>query len=216
MKKLVIFDLDGTLLNTLVDICNSLNYALVSNGLSPYSNLEIRNMIGSGVDVLITKAIGDKKTKFTKVKESYLNHYSCHNDCETKPFSGIIEEIYKIKNKGYKMAVFSNKPDNDTQNIIFKYFGNIFDYVLGKKESNRIKPFPDGLNEIMNNLEIYNDCIFVGDSDVDIMTGKNANIKTIAVSWGYRDKTDLREADYIIDSPNELFKTIEEMNNERN
>lgn len=215
MDKLIIFDLDGTLLNTLEDICNSLNYALRSNDLPSHSNLEVRCMIGSGVDVLITKAIGNDKTKFDAVKESYLNHYSNHNACYTKPFDGIKEELYKIKNKGYKIAVFSNKPDNDTQSIILKYFGNIFDYVLGKKDKNRIKPYPDGLNEIKKNLKICNNnCIFVGDSDVDVMTGKNANIKTIAVTWGYRDKTVLQGADFIIDSPSELFNVIEEIYNE--
>lgn len=211
MVKLVIFDLDGTLLNTLDDIAISVNYALNKNNLNTFSNDEIKYMIGNGVDLLIKRAIKDNTEKFSDVKDDYLKYYHKHCEVNTKPYDGIIEELTKLKKDNIKVAVFSNKPDNDTNKIIAKYFPNTFDFVLGKKENNRIKPYPDGVLEIKKKLDIQTDGVFVGDSDVDIETGKNAHMKTIGVLWGFRSEQYLKEADAIIDKPNELYNIIKEL-----
>lgn len=211
MIELVVFDLDGTLLNTLDDIVNSVNYALIKNNLQAYEKEEIKYMIGNGVDLLIKRAVKDNMNKFDNVKNDYLEHY--HNNCEiyTKPYDGIIEGLLKLKKDNKKLAVFSNKPNDDTNKIINKYFPNIFDMVLGKKESNRIKPFPDGVNEIKKSLNIFDNGVFVGDSDVDVETGKNANMKTIGVLWGFRNEQYLKAADYIVSNFQELYEIIEEL-----
>ncbi|MCI5938520.1 MAG: HAD-IA family hydrolase [Bacilli bacterium] len=211
MVKLVIFDLDGTLLNTLDDISISVNYALNKNNLNTVTKDEIKYMIGNGVDLLIKRAIKDNLEKFNDVKCDYLKYY--HENCEvnTRPYDGIIEELIKLKKDHIKIAVFSNKPDNDTNKMIAKYFPNTFDVVLGKKDCNRIKPYPDGVLEIKKKLDIQTNGIFIGDSDVDIETGKNAHMKTIGVLWGFRNEQYLKEADAIIAEPNELYKIIKEL-----
>lgn len=211
MVKLVIFDLDGTLLNTLDDISISVNYALNKNNLNTVTKDEIKYMIGNGVDLLIKRAIKDNLEKFNDVKDDYLKYY--HENCKvnTRPYDGIIEELMKLKKDNIKIAVFSNKPDNDTNKMIAKYFPNTFDVVLGKKDCNRIKPYPDGVLEIKKKLDIQTNGIFIGDSDVDIETGKNAHMKTIGVLWGFRNEQYLKEADAIIAEPNELYKIIKEL-----
>lgn len=211
MIKLVIFDLDGTLLNTLDDIASSVNFALNKNNLLTYTNEEIKYMVGNGVDLLIQRAVKENTDKFLCVKQDYLEHY--HKNCEinTKPYKGIIEVLSQLKQENIKLAVFSNKPNDDANKIINKYFPNIFDFVLGKKEQNRIKPYPDGVYEIQDHLNIHNNGIFVGDSDVDVETGKNANMKTIGVLWGFRNEQYLKDANYLVSNPQELLKVIKEL-----
>lgn len=212
MIKLAIFDLDGTLLNTIEDITVSLNKALHHFGLPTHSLDKVKQMVGNGVDNLIARAVMNKQNYFNNVKSYYLSDYNLNCSIKTKPYDGIINTLMRLKNKGIKLAILSNKPHVDTIKVIETYFGHdIFDYVSGKKDYNRIKPFPDGVNEIKNIFNINDDIVFVGDSDVDIETAKNANVKSIAVLWGFRTKEQLLNADYYANDCNHLFDILKEI-----
>lgn len=217
MIKLVIFDLDGTLLNTIEDIAVSLNKALKKYNLPTHSLDEIMKMVGNGVDLLIQRAVKPYDDYFLEVKKFYLDDYNKNCDIITKPYKGIKELLQSLKNDGIKIAVLSNKPHIDTVTVIDKYFNNTFDYVIGKKDNNRIKPYSDGVNEVMTYFNIKNNnSLFIGDSEVDVETGKNAKIRTIAVTWGFRDKDKLQGANYIVSDPSEIMNIIEGINNGTN
>ena len=178
--KLVIFDLDGTLLYTIKDITFALNYALKKNGLDEVSIDEAKYMVGSGVDVLIQKAVKEEKKLFDNVKEDYSLFYKDHNMIQTNPYQGIMHLLKMLKQTGIKIAVLSNKPDNDTKNVVKYYFGDLFDYVLGSKENLRLKPESDGINVILDHFKIAKEnTIYLGDSNIDVLTAKNANSATI-------------------------------------
>ncbi len=218
MIKLIIFDLDGTLLNTIEDISVSLNKSLKYYGL-PTHNLEtVLKMVGNGVDILIQRAVNPYNVFFDKVKQYYLDDYNKNCGINTKPYDGIPQLIKDLQNKNIKIAVLSNKPHIDTITVMDKYFKDQFDYVIGKKEQNRIKPYSDGVIEVMNyfNIKNNNDVIFIGDSEVDVQTGINAKLKTIAVTWGFRTKEQLQGANYFANQPSDILNIIEGINNGSN
>lgn len=217
MIKLVIFDLDGTLLNTIEDIAVSLNKALKNYNLPTHSLDTVLKMVGNGVDLLIQRAVKPYDDYFLDVKKFYLEDYNKNCDINTKPYKGIKELLQKLKDEGIKIAVLSNKPHIDTVTVINKYFNNTFDYVIGKKDNNRIKPYSDGVNEVMKYFNIKNNnTMFIGDSEVDVETGKNAKMRTIAVTWGFREKDKLMDADFIVSNPSEIINIIEGINNGSN
>lgn len=226
MKKLVIFDLDGTLLNTIEDITTSLNVALKCVSLPPVSVEDAKYFVGSGVDILIERLLKFelkekyeelKNIYYDKVRQAYLDDYKINNAILTKPYDGITELISKLKKNNIKVAVLSNKPHLDTIKVINDYFGSVdfFDYVIGKKDYNRIKPYPDGANEIIRYLEDkfsdrykLADIVYVGDTLVDIETAKNIGCESIACLWGFRKKDELKEANYIVSNTLELYDCI--------
>jgi len=224
MKKLVIFDLDGTLLNTIEDITNSINVALQKNDLPFVTIEEAKYFVGSGVDILIERLLKHelkdqyeffKEKYYDNVKKDYLEDYAVNNAILTKPYPGIPELIQKLRKKNIKVAVLSNKPHSDTIKVIQDYFGSLefFDAVSGKKEYNRIKPYPDGANEIIRQLEDrYStrfklaDIMYVGDTNVDIETARNIGCESIACSWGFRKLEEIQEADYVCNTTDEVYK----------
>lgn len=209
MIKLVIFDLDGTLLYTLEDLRDSLNKSLKHYDLPTYSLYEVKRMVGNGANKLIERAIKDKTEYFDRVKDFYIKDYNANCLNKTKPFDGIMRLLRRLKREGVKIAVMSNKPNPDTVKVINHYFEGMFDYILGKKEENRIKPYPDGVNEIMNYFNVTTDeTIMVGDSEVDIATAKNSNIKSLAVTWGYREREELEDANFMCHTPEQVYKTL--------
>lgn len=217
MIKLIIFDLDGTLLNTIDDIAISLNKALKYYNLPTHDVNSVLKMVGNGADLLIQRAVKPYNDFFESVKKYYLEDYNKNCDINTKPYKGINELLINLKKKGIKIAVLSNKPHIDTMTVIEKYFKDTFDYVIGKKDNNRIKPYSDGVNEIMNYFKIKNNnCIFIGDSEVDVETGKNAKMTTIAVTWGFRNEEQLKGANYIVSHPSEILNIVEGINNGSN
>ena len=123
--------------------------------------------------------------------------------------------IKELKNMNIKIAVLSNKPHKDAVTVMETYFNGVFDYVIGKKDCNRIKPYSDGVIEVMNALDIKNNnnVVYIGDSEVDVQTGKNALLKTIAVTWGFRTKEQLEGADYIVDKASDIIDIIKGVNN---
>ncbi|MFA5543230.1 MAG: HAD family hydrolase [Bacilli bacterium] len=207
MYKLVIFDLDGTLLNTIEDICDSLNIALKLNNLKEVSIEECKYMVGRGVNYLIEQAIGNNTELFDLVYESYMKNYEILQKNKTRPYDGIKEILDLLKSKNIKMAVLSNKPHVDTLRVVNYYFGdNVFDIIMGKKPENRPKPYVDGAIELINTLGIHTDILYVGDTAVDMQTANDSGFTSVAVTWGFRKKSELSMANYIIETPSEILK----------
>ena len=218
MLQLAIFDLDGTLLNTIEDIAVSLNKSLKHHNLPTHDLQTVLRMVGNGVDILIQRAVNPYHDLFSEVKQYYLDDYNKNCDINTKPYDGILDVIKWLKQNNIKIAVLSNKPHVDTVTVMQKYFPNTFDYVCGKKDCNRIKPHSDGVIEIMNsfNIKNNNNVVFIGDSEVDVQTGLNAKLKTIACTWGFRTIEELQGAHYYANAPKELINIFEEINNGSN
>lgn len=214
MFKAVIFDLDGTLLNSLIDIMDSVNFVLEEYNLPIHSLDEYKMFIGNGIEVLAKKSLKDNfsKVNFDKFLQRVRTIYSQRQIEKTKPYDGIIDMLVKLNKQGIKIAVLSNKPNEFTQLVVSNFFNNIkFDIILGSRENIPIKPNPQAVNEIIDFLKIEKEnVVFVGDTSTDILTAKNANIKSIGVSWGFRTVDELKKsgADYIIDKPNQLFSII--------
>lgn len=196
MVKLVIFDLDGTILDTLEDLTNSTNYALELYKMPKHSIEDIRNYVGNGIANLIHRAVepGCDDDKEKMVLDAFKNHYKEHcADC-TKPYPGVLDLLKNLKGKGIKTAVVSNKADFAVQNLVDSYFNGLFDYAVGEKRGVNKKPAPDSVFNVLSRLSVEStDVFYVGDSDVDILTAKNANIRMIAVDWGFRSRDFLAE-----------------------
>lgn len=187
--SLVIFDLDGTILNTLDDLAICCNYVLEKNGFPLHSKDEVRFMVGNGIPNLIKKALPkdtDEKT-CQKVLQEFLDYYNQHASDNTKPYEKIEECLLKLKQKGIKLAVNTNKAQQAAATLCEHFFPSIFDYVVGQCKERNIKPSCDGVNYILQMANTKN-AIYVGDSDVDIQTAHNANIDVIGAEWGFRGK----------------------------
>lgn len=214
--KAVIFDLDGTLTDTLSAISHFGNLALEENGFSPIDKDKYRYMVGDGRDVLIHRMLkyhnADTYENFEKVRKTYDTHYEADPLYATDAYDGIRDVLKTLKERGIKIAVCSNKPDNVVHDVINKIFGdNIFDYVSGVDGTMPVKPDPAPALAAMKALGAKAcECIFTGDTNVDIFTAKNANMTAIGVLWGFRDYDELHNAgaDHIIKKPIEYLDYI--------
>ncbi len=189
--KLIIFDLDGTVLDTLEDLYNSVNFALKSNKLPERTMCEVRQFVGNGIRLLIERAVPDNTDEAVtdKVFSDFKEHYAVHSMDNTKAYDGIGELLDRIKKEGIKTALVSNKADFAVQKLIKIFFDGKFDFVLGEKEGINKKPAPDMVCKALEELsEACENSVYVGDSEVDIETAKNSGIDIIAVDWGFRDK----------------------------
>ncbi len=213
MRKLAIFDLDGTLVDSIGSIANACNEALKENNLQERTIEEYKYFAGDGALELVKRAVyasGDTNyEKLDRVYQIYKNIFV--KDC-TKgvvPFKDIDKVLKELKEKGVKLAVLSNKPHERTLDVVDKIFGNnIFDMVLGYKNEETKKPNPYGALLIASKLNIdVKDCAYIGDTDTDIKTGKNANMYTIGVTWGFRDEKELTDnkADAIVNNVLDLL-----------
>ena len=214
MKKLAIFDLDGTILNTLDDLACSTNYALACHEFPARTTEEVRRFVGNGIGKLIERAVpeGTEQSMVEKVLEDFKAHYKEHCADKTKPYDGIEEVILKLRQEGYLTAVVSNKADFAVQELCEQYFPGLFDYVVGEKEGIRRKPCPDSVLAVLDKLQIEKkDAIYIGDSDVDIQTAQNAGIDILSVEWGFRDREFLlsRGAVALVKNPEELLSILE-------
>lgn len=206
----VIFDLDGTLLNTLEDLYLSVNYALEKFNYSKRSKEEIRCFLGNGVKILIDSSLpNDDKTQFEAVMETFKTYYQLHSMEHISKYEGIDDLIKELKQKEIKIAVVTNKFDQAAKTIINKFFGNVFEIVIGEKAPLNKKPHPDMCYKALELLNSDNKhTIYVGDSEVDYQTATNASLKPVICSWGFRTKEELRllgDID-IINTPKELLK----------
>ncbi len=214
-KKAIIFDLDGTLLNTYEDLANAVNYALSENGLPTHPAEKYKIFAGNGTDMMITRALPEDKRNddiLSKVRKLYFEYYNAHSGECTRPYDGIVEMLSELKQRGFKLAVVSNKIDFMTRAVVKEYFGDaMFDFVTGQRDGIIPKPDPSMVYKVMEQFGVTCDeCIFVGDSGVDAETGKNAGIFTVGVLWGFRDKKELLEcgASTVIQSAEELLNYV--------
>ena len=216
MIKCCIFDLDGTLLYTLETIRFYLNKALEMNSVSPITKEECQSFVGSGVRVLIRSALDSRGINSPEIFERVLSDYSRAYDNEpyhlTQKYRGIDYLLSELKKCGIKLAVLSNKPDFATKRTIERFFPDTFDVVFGGRDNVALKPSPDGCLEILSELGFSaNECAYIGDSDVDVITGKNMNAAlNISVSWGYRTREELISAGAttIVSSAEEISKLV--------
>lgn len=206
-----IFDLDGTLLYTLEDLANSVNYAMEQSHYPTHSIDEVRNMVGNGVKVLIERAVpsGTSREETLHALSIFQQHYLIHNQDTTRPYEGIMEMLNVLKRAGKKVAVVSNKFDKATKALCDKYFPGLIDIAAGENEAAGIrkKPYPDMVMEVMQELGVSADeSVYIGDSEVDIDTARNASLPCITVLWGFREKDFLKEkgATCFVTSPLEI------------
>jgi len=213
--KAVIWDLDGTLLNTLDDLAASTNAALAKNGLPQRTTDEVRLFVGNGVHKLIERAVGEpgeKHPKFDQVLNDFVAHYGQHSKDRTRPYEGIMNVLDTLSAKGVKHAIVSNKVDFAVKALSSEYFGNRMCSAVGDDPSRAKKPAPDSVWEAMRQLGVsQQEAVYVGDSDVDVITARNAGIPCIAVTWGFRSEECLlvAGAQHIARKPEEMIRIIE-------
>lgn len=213
MKKLVIFDLDGTLLNTLEDLCSSTNFALRSENLPGRSLDEVRRFVGNGIRKLIERAVpeGTDAELTDRVFSAFKTHYTANCEVKTAPYEGIRELLQSLKSRGVLLGVVSNKADEPVKKLIAHYFPDVFDSVVGEREGVRKKPAPDSVLETVRALGCcISDTVYVGDSDVDRHTAQNAGCDCVLVSWGFRERALLESFGVpVADSAPELLELLD-------
>lgn len=195
MLNTVVFDLDGTLLDTLNDLTNSVNYALVKHGLRMRSKSEVRLFLGNGIRYLMKKAVGDGITddRFEAIFQSFRSHYVEHCLDTTEPYPGIMNLLMDLKQKGVRMAIVSNKLHPAVQELSNRFFKGYITSAVGESATVRRKPNPDAVLEALRQLHSKStEAIYVGDSEVDLETAKNAQLRCALVTWGFRDESYLR------------------------
>lgn len=205
-----IFDLDGTLLNTLNDLAASTNYALREAGMPARTIDEVRRFVGNGVKKLMERAIpqGLDNPRFDEVYFTFRLHYLKHGLDTTLPYNGILEVLEELKRRGKKLAIVSNKFYSATQELAEHFFSDTIDVAIGERENIRKKPAPDTVIEAMRQLGVGKEgSVYIGDSDVDIDTARNSGVPCISVLWGFRDRQFLIDhgATHLISEPKELL-----------
>lgn len=213
MIKAILFDLDGTLLNTLDDIKNSVNYMLKKHGFKERTLDEIRSFVGDGAKQMIERSIGftEPKEQVLECLSTYEAHYEIHKADLTKPYDGVYDLLNQLKEKNIRLAVVSNKPMPQVIPLIEGLFPGYFEVILGETSELKRKPSPEMLFYAIEALNLSKkDVLFVGDSDVDMQTAINANVDAIAVLWGFRDETVLKkyQPKYIVNHPKEILTII--------
>ena len=215
MKYMIaIFDLDGTILNTLEDLADSTNYALKTCGYPERTMDEVRQFVGNGIRKLMERAVpeGTPVEEIDRVHETFTAHYKVHCADKTRPYDGILELLQNLKKDGCKLAVVSNKADYGVQELCKQYFDGVFDFAHGEREGIRKKPAPDSVNEVLKTLGCSRDrAVYIGDSDVDIQTAANAQMDHIIVEWGFRDVPFLiaKGAKVLVEKPEEILEIVE-------
>ena len=213
--KCIIFDLDGTLLNTLTTIQHYVNVALEMNGIPPITYEECRSYVGYGARWLIECALKRHNvysdSMHAKVFTDYNGVYNADPYHLTEIYDGIEDAISVLHEQGITLAVLSNKPDFATREVVERFFPNTFALAGGAKDGLPLKPSPDTLLDMINNLCFSTDqCIYVGDSEVDVLTAQNANMPCVSVTWGFRTKEELRKAGavHIVNTADEMLKIV--------
>ena len=211
--KLAIFDMDGTILSTLDDLANGVDYALSENGLPARSKQETRAALGRGVRFLIEQSVPDglSDAEISKVEDDFLKYYKVHSMDNTRPYDGIVELIKEVRASGVKTAVVSNKIDSAVKELCANFFEGAFDVAYGERIGIPRKPDPKPINAIIDEFGLSkNEVVYIGDSEVDLLTANNAKIDHIIVTWGFRDRAFLEQngAKNLVESMEELKKEI--------
>ena len=189
--KLAIFDLDGTILDTLEDLADAMNYALGEHGYPGRTIEEVRRFVGNGIRKLIERAVpaGLAKEEIDRVHETFSAYYQQHCADKTRPYEGVLPLLERLRAAGCLTAVVSNKADAAVQPLCRRYYNGLFDYAVGERTGIRRKPDPDSVQEVLRRLQVEAaDAVYIGDSEVDIQTAKNAGLDSIIVTWGFRDR----------------------------
>lgn len=215
MKKLIIFDLDGTLLNTIADLASATNHALAANGYPQHATEEYRFFVGNGINKLFERALPDgekTETNVLRIRQSFIPYYDVHCADLTRPYPGIPELLNTLQQKGIQIAVASNKYQHATGKLIPHFFPDIrFTAILGQREGIPRKPDPQIVHEIIKLAGVQpEDVLYVGDSNVDMQTALHAKVDGIGVTWGFRPRTELEEGHpyAIIDKASDLLAYI--------
>ncbi|MDD3334481.1 MAG: HAD family hydrolase [Eubacteriales bacterium] len=201
MKKYttVIFDLDGTLLDTLEDLTNAVNQALREGGFGERTLEEVKGFVGNGIGKLISRALPAEANAdpeaYTMTLQAFSNYYALHNNDSTAPYPGVPELLTALRKAKRKLAVVSNKNDPNVKALCRTYFSEAIDEAIGEQEGVRRKPEPDTVLRVMESLGASPaETLYVGDSDVDVETARNAGVDCAAVLWGFRSEEHLRKA----------------------
>ncbi len=213
--KLIIFDLDGTLLNTIDDLTDAVNYALWEYGFAPHSVDECRNFVGNGATKLMERALPEKARtpeNVARMRELFFNYYNDHLWDKTQPYHSLKGMLAALQARGIKLAVASNKYQSATERLVQHFFPQVpFCAVLGQRENVPTKPHPQIVQDILAVAGCSReDTLYIGDSHVDIQTARNAGVKVCAVTWGFRPREELVacQPDYLIDTPQELVSLV--------
>ena len=210
VPEIVIFDLDGTILNTIEDLAHACNYALRQVGLPEIEMNVYPRLVGNGVNRLIERAIKyvapQSEVSVEQMRPRFIDHYNCHNTDYTRPYEGVPEMLADLHKQGFQLAVASNKYQEGVDRIVPYFYPNVFEQALGEHEGCPRKPEPQIIREIAKGRR----AIMVGDSVVDIETAKNAGIAVIACTWGFetRDNIVAANPDYIADKPGDILTIL--------
>jgi len=219
MTRLLIFDLDGTLLDTIADLGEACNYALRQHGYAERPACEYPKLVGNGVNKLIERALPEGHKDLDTVlllKADFITYYNGHNRIHTHPYEGIPALLAEAKRRGIRLAVASNKYNEATQALILHYFGEgMFDVVLGERPGVERKPDPQIVSDILAAPEMRgierSETLYIGDSDVDMQTAHNAHLTSIGCTWGFcaREKLLAAQPDHLVDHPSEITKFLQ-------
>ncbi len=210
----ILFDLDGTLLDTLDDLTDSVNELLIQQGFPTRTPREIRSFLGNGARILLARSFPQQPS--AAALDGYLTLYKAiyqrNMNNKTKPYPGVMETLAALHRAGVKMAVVSNKPDWACVDLCKKTFSGLIDLAVGDRPDIPKKPAPDAVHYVLDRLSCADNCrgLYVGDSEVDIRTAKNAGLSSVGVCWGFRDRDILakEKADFIIEHPQELLQIV--------
>ncbi|MBR5472937.1 MAG: HAD family hydrolase [Clostridia bacterium] len=218
MIKAVLFDLDGTLVNSLFDLADGVNYAIASKGYPTHDTEKFKYFVGDGIPKMIERALPPEHRtakEINQVKNLFLSYYAIHYADKTCAYTGIPELVNDLKSNGFKIAVVTNKAQDMADKVVNSVYGNIFDLVIGMRDGILPKPDPTLALMTMKHLNVKpTECIFVGDSGMDVATAVNSGAVPVGVLWGFRKQDELLKngAKYIISKPQELLDIIEELN----
>ena len=208
-KKLVIFDMDGTILDTLEDLYLCVNYTLKKCGYKSVNKETVKKYTGKGVAFLLKSCMPSSASddEFDKAFSIFKPYYEAHCNDHTAPYGGVVDCIKEIKARGYKTAVLSNKIESAVKDLCAVYFNGLFDAVIGYRDGLRPKPYPDGIESVLTELSVArSEAVLIGDSEIDIETGRNAGIDVIGAEWGFRSRKTLVDmrVETILSKPAEI------------
>jgi len=211
--QLVIFDLDGTLLYTIEDLADSLNYMLGEFSFPKVTTQQVFAMVGNGVENLVAQAVpqGKQNPLFGTCLSVYKQYYKSHSVIKTRPYDGVVEAMGAVRSRGIRIGILSNKFHEATEELCQLFFAGLYDIALGESASCRRKPSPDGIFRIAEAVDVpLEETILVGDSETDIATAQNAGIKCLNVLWGYRTKEHLAKAGgtWFVTEPHQIVEEI--------
>ena len=214
MIRAVIFDMDGTILNTLEDLTDSINAALNKFGMPLRGIDEVRSFVGNGIHKTIERAVpeGTEEKVIEEVYDFFNPYYRKHCEIKTRPYDGIVDLLHELRAQGYKTAVISNKESGAVIKLVDTVFPDCFDDCLGDTPGIKLKPERDMVAITLDNLGVnVSEAVYVGDSDVDILTARNSDMKCISVTWGFRSRDFLIEssAEILVDKPADILELIQ-------